>query len=80
MPDEHRRLLLQARNNDGTIRTRVLGRPKKPADEKENPYGIRLSLKQRHAFNEEANRNGFRSWQTWLKDLGERAAGLKEAN
>ena len=61
-------------------RIRVLGRPKKAFDEKANPSGIRLSLKQRRAFDEEAKRNGFRSWQTWLKDLGDRAAGLKEAN
>jgi hypothetical protein len=37
-------------------------------------------LKQRRAFDAEAKRNGFQSWQTWLKDLGDRAAGLKEAN
>ena len=67
-------------DENGNPRIRVLGRPKKALDEKANPSGIRLSLKQRRAFDEEAKRNGFRSWQTWLKDLGDRAAGLKEAN
>jgi len=67
-------------DENGKPRIRALGRPKKALDEKANPSGIRLSLKQRRAFDEEAKRNGFRSWQTWLKDLGDRAAGLKEAN
>ena len=80
MPEEHRRILLQAVNRDGTIRTKVMGRPKKAPDEKENPYGLRLSLKQRRAYGEEAKRNGFRSWQTWLKELANKAAGIKEAN
>ena len=80
MPDEHRRILLQAANKDGSIRTKVRGRPKKAADEKENPYGLRLSLKQRRAYSEEAKRNGFKSWQTWLKELANKAAGVEEAN
>jgi hypothetical protein len=80
MPEEHRNRLLQARDEDGQIRTRVLGRPKKAPEEKQNPYGMRLSTKQREAFKKEAIKAGFGSWQTWLKDLGERAAGLKEAN
>ena len=67
-------------DENGKPRIRVLGRPKKAPDEKANPSGIRLSLKQRRAFDAEAKRNGFQSWQTWLKDLGDRAAGLKDAN
>ncbi len=77
--DEHAELR-KVFDESGKPRTRVLGRPQKAPDEKANPSGIRLSPKQRRAFDEEARRNGFRSWQTWLKDLGDRAAGLKEAN
>jgi len=79
MPEEHRRILLQAISEDGTIRTKVMGRPKKAPDEKENPYGLRLSLKQRRAYDDEAKRKGFRSWQTWLKELGNKAAGIEKA-
>ena len=79
MPEEHRRILLQAMAKDSTIQTKVMGRPKKAPDEKENPYGLRLSVKQRIAYYEEAKRNGFRSWETWLKQLGNKAAGIEEA-
>lgn len=80
MPEEHRRILLNALESDGTVRTRIMGRPRKEPDEKENPYGLRLSLKQRRAYDLEAKRNGFRSWQTWLKKLGNEAAGLEESS
>lgn len=78
-PEEHAELR-KAIDENGNIRVRVLGRPRKDPEEKQNPSGIRLSAKQREAFKKEALKAGFGSWQTWLKDLGEKAAGLKEAN
>jgi hypothetical protein len=81
MPESHRQILLQAKDQKtGEIKTRILGRPKKESDEKQNPYGIRLSLKQREAFKKEAIKAGYQSWQTWLKDLGEKAIEHREAN
>lgn len=53
---------------------RRLGRPRKPKDEKLHPRAFRLCSRLEEVFKEKAREEGFRSWQEWLRAVGEKEA------
>lgn len=73
--EEHAKLR-KAFDHNGEIRVRVIGRPRKPPEDKLNSKPFRISKRFEDAFKAMALENGFRSWQEWLRTLGAREAGL----
>lgn len=81
--EEHQKLLsFDIEGPDGQIVRRGVGRPKKPAPEKKKPVPFNLSDRVFDAFQRRAKERGFKTWQDWLRVLGEEDAAdlLKEAN
>jgi hypothetical protein len=79
--DEREKLIQGMRDEDGNIKVRVVGRPKKPTDEKQNQVPFRLSANLRRAFVARAKSQGFKTWQEWLRAVGAKDAGVSiEAN
>lgn len=79
-PEEHTELSKMF-DEKGKPRIRIIGRPKKPVEEKLNSKPFRISARFEKAFKAMAVENGFKSWQEWLRVLGAKEAGLPlEAN
>jgi hypothetical protein len=76
-PEERAQIQKISFRDDGTPNVRIVGRPKKAADEKQNVKTLRLSAKQEQAFMSQALKDGFHSWQTWIKKIAEERAGLR---
>jgi hypothetical protein len=82
-PDEKRKLdALELHGPDGKIVKRGVGRPKKAEPEKQKPVPFNLSDRLFAAFRKRAKQRGFKSWQEWLRSLGENDASdlLSDAN
>jgi hypothetical protein len=63
--------LTKAFNPDGKPKVSVIGRPKKSVDEKLNVKSLRLSLTQEKKYQAQAKKEGFSSWQAWIKKIAE---------
>jgi hypothetical protein len=70
-PKEKEQFQKAAFDDLGRIKLREVGRPKKPIDEKLNVNTIRLSLKQVRNFSIQAKKEGYPSWQIWIKKIAE---------
>ncbi len=67
---------------DGEVVVRKVGRPPKAREEKKRPVPFNLSDRVFDAFQRRAKERGFKTWQDWLRVLGEKDAAdlLREAN
>ena len=82
-PEEHQKLLsFDIEGPDGQIVRRGVGRPRKPALEKQRPVPFNLTDRLFSAFRTRAKERGFKSWQEWLRLLGEKEVAdlLQDAN
>ena len=59
----------------GKPKVKVMGRPKKPAEEKMNVKTLRLSPIEERRFLLQAKKEGYSSWQIWIKKIAEERVG-----
>ena len=69
--EEHLMLKNALFDSNGKPKIKIIGRPKKPAEEKMNVKTLRLSPIEEKRFLNQAKKEGFPTWQSWIKTLAE---------